>query len=361
MTINQLDMSAVFNNALGTVAAHRGMQQQQEYRNFLRDNGEALMEGDPGALAGYAQYDPGGALSMRNNMNSERRASQLHERKMAEIASNMSAQERAQELQTVRMGIQAGANARTPEEWDATVGSIAPGLKGRFGERETLINQAMTWEQFLSSQAPQEPADEYGRYVAEETAAGREPLSRIDFAKAKHKSSEIRVGPDGSVSIVEGGGAGRDTAGLDVSGPPAMIRSIDGILEDPALDWSTGFLQFMQQVPGTGGRRVGARIDQLNGQAFLNAFESLKGGGQITEIEGEKATSAVGRLDSAQRPEDYRAALSELRELLVLGQSRPKGWVGNREQSIPDVGTVEGGYRFLGGDPASPSSWEKVE
>lgn len=29
------------------------------------------------------------------------------------------------------------------------------------------------------------PADEYGRYVAEEQAAGREPLSRIDYAQAK--------------------------------------------------------------------------------------------------------------------------------------------------------------------------------
>ena len=49
-------------------------------------------------------------------------------------------------------------------------------------------------------------------------------------------------------------------------------------------------------VPGT--ERAGARsyLDQIGGQAFLQAFESLKGGGQITEIEGTKATTALTRL-----------------------------------------------------------------
>lgn len=56
---------------------------------------------------------------------------------------------------------------------------------------------------------PEKPADEYGRYVAEEQAAGRQPLSRIEFKRAGQKTTRIEAGPDGGVRIVEGfGGEG---------------------------------------------------------------------------------------------------------------------------------------------------------
>ena len=45
----------------------------------------------------------------------------------------------------------------------------------------------------------------------------------------------------------------------------------------------------MQKIPGTGSKRFGTRAAQLKGQAFLQAFEALKGAGQITEMEGAKA------------------------------------------------------------------------
>ena len=56
-----------------------------------------------------------------------------------------------------------------------------------------------------SMQAP-EPADEYGRYAQEETAAGRKPLDRIGYAQAKKgKGTSFSVAPDGTVSYSEGG------------------------------------------------------------------------------------------------------------------------------------------------------------
>jgi len=95
-----------------------------------------------------------------------------------------------------------------------------------------------------------------------------------------------------------------------------MLGTIDGILNDPALDYSTGWLSWMQGVAGTDQYRFGQRALQLQGQAFLQAFESLRGGGQITQIEGEKATQAIGRLSTSQSPQDYRAALEELKTII---------------------------------------------
>lgn len=104
-----------------------------------------------------------------------------------------------------------------------------------------------------------------------------------------------------------------------------MLDVIDGILGDPALESATGFGKLLQSVPGTSTYRFGTRARQLEGQAFLQAFESLKGGGQITQIEGEKATQAIGRLDTAQNADDYRDALNELRGIVIGAYERAGG------------------------------------
>lgn len=101
-----------------------------------------------------------------------------------------------------------------------------------------------------------------------------------------------------------------------------MLSTIDGVLNDPALDWSTGWLSFLQGIPGTDQYRVGQRALQLQGDAFLQAFESLRGGGAITEIEGQKATQAIGRLSTAQKAEDYRDALAELKGIIEEAKKR---------------------------------------
>ena len=76
----------------------------------------------------------------------------------------------------------------------------------------------------------------------------------------------------------------------------------------------------------------------------------MRGGGQITEIEGAKATQAVGRLDSAQKPEDYVAALQELRDLLVTAQSRPVGWAETAplNENAPPANSTSGSVGGVG-------------
>jgi len=72
----------------------------------------------------------------------------------------------------------------------------------------------------------------------------------------------------------------------------------------------------------------------------LQAFESLKGGGHITEIEGQKATQAIGRLDASQSPEDYRNALTELKGLLQLGMERERTG-GAIQSDAPSVNNID--------------------
>jgi flagellum-specific peptidoglycan hydrolase FlgJ len=110
--------------------------------------------------------------------------------------------------------------------------------------------------------------------------------------------------------------------------PDALRKAQEGIAliratkNHPGLNSGTGYSSVLPDLPGTDRRAFAAYHDQLKGQAFLQAFEGLKGGGQITEVEGTKATQAIARLDRAQSPKDYRKALDDLEAILSGAVSR---------------------------------------
>lgn len=120
---------------------------------------------------------------------------------------------------------------------------------------------------------------------------------------------------------------------LAIAKADGMIKAIDATLNDPGLAKGTGWLSPMQNVPATDAFRFGTRVKQLQGKAFLEAFESLKGGGQITEIEGAKATQAIARLETAMSEQDYRDALNELKEVVVLGKERARQGITVRQNA----------------------------
>ena len=70
-------------------------------------------------------------------------------------------------------------------------------------------------------------------------------------------------------------------------------------------------------IPGTDAADFTAKLEQVTGKQFLQAFETLKGGGQITEIEGTKATQALANLSTAQTEKQFREALLQFRYEVV--------------------------------------------
>lgn len=119
-----------------------------------------------------------------------------------------------------------------------------------------------------------------------------------------------------------------------------LFKYVDDVANDKNLDRMLGYGGYLPNV-STGARTLQAKINQLNNSAFLMAFERLKGGGAITEIEGRKATEAMTRLqEMVQSGQDYREALrdfrSEVARLLEVarrkaGKGGPNGNAGFSE------------------------------
>jgi len=92
-----------------------------------------------------------------------------------------------------------------------------------------------------------------------------------------------------------------------------LLSSIDALANDPYLDKMVGPIDSRLPNFSSDAARVQSRMNQIGGQSFMQAFNSLRGAGQITEQEGAKATAAMGRLATAQNEKDYRDALNDLR------------------------------------------------
>ncbi len=93
---------------------------------------------------------------------------------------------------------------------------------------------------------------------------------------------------------------------------------VEDLYNHPGLEGATGVIQgniefsdpaWKQMNLSDDAREFIAKHNRLIGGIFLDAFEQLKGGGQITVIEGEKATQAKTEMERATSPETYRRAL----------------------------------------------------
>lgn len=102
------------------------------------------------------------------------------------------------------------------------------------------------------------------------------------------------------------------------------ITLLDDLLKAPGLDQAVGTSRLfpLHMIPGTAARDFDIRLEQLKGKQFLEAFESLKGGGAITELEGKKAQSAISRMDASGSEEEFKKAVLDFKQIVQAAQKR---------------------------------------
>jgi len=147
----------------------------------------------------------------------------------------------------------------------------------------------------------------------------------------------------------EAGAKARTDLPAVVAEADQTAKLVDDLLAHPGLGAAVGSSAMLgtQIIPGTQGKDFMVRLEQLKGKQFLQAFQSLRGGGQITEAEGHKATDAMSRMKNTSSEAEFIKAAQEFKDIIRKGADRARARAGVvPSQSNQTGNTVE--IKFVG-------------
>jgi len=133
---------------------------------------------------------------------------------------------------------------------------------------------------------------------------------KIELERRKEKQNDLLdlAGKYGTIDLIDALEAHPNLG--QILGAEGTIR---GVIDKIAPAFQEDYSELMR------------RVEQLQGGVFKEAFRSLRGGGQITEKEGEKASAALARLSTAQGEKAFRQALAEYKFYIRQGIARLNG------------------------------------
>ena len=122
-----------------------------------------------------------------------------------------------------------------------------------------------------------------------------------------------------------------------LAGVERSVKLVKDLKDSPDLDKLVGntFGKLQSLVSGTTEADLQARINQIKGDAFIQAFQDLKGGGAVSETEGEKATTARTRMSEAQSVKEFRTAAQEYIDVMEAGAKSAKRKAGVKVEDEP--------------------------
>jgi len=181
------------------------------------------------------------------------------------------------------------------------------------------------------------PTDKYGQSVP--------GIDSIPIDNAGRKRAE---------GIGTGGATAQNALPMIEYQTGVLLGSIDDVINDPNLPYLTdpvgGLVPTWMSTDPGGMAATQAKINQVIGKSFLQAYDALRGAGAITEQEGQAAKEAWTRLTTQTMSDaDYLQALMDYRReaaqmLDIARQRATAGQPAAQSQGIPL--TTPGGVTF---------------
>lgn len=155
-----------------------------------------------------------------------------------------------------------------------------------------------------------------------------------------------------------GGGRGTTQATNEANAPKAMqsadqaIGTLNQLVNHPGFPtlygWSGAF-GAAERIPASDAAGAAALLQQVQSQAFLSAFETLKGAGQITEMEGKTATAALTRLgnrnvkdtEALQAAKELLGVAMALKQRAIRNMQAPQGAMSPAPSAAPSLPSAD--------------------
>ena len=193
------------------------------------------------------------------------------------------------------------------------------GLEGR---RVAVLEEEAKQKKDPAFQQQMAQARATGEAIAKGTVAAQQALPSI--------LANATVAID-NIDQMIGKPAVKDASGKVIQ---AATKPHPGFQDAVGATWKPG----ARFIDGTAASDFQTMQDQVEGAAFLSAFEALKGGGAISEKEGAKATAARLRMKLSQSEAEYIRAAREFQDIVRQGVENAKSKVGGGTIQAPAGG-----------------------
>lgn len=132
------------------------------------------------------------------------------------------------------------------------------------------------------------------------------------------------------------GGAAAAAPG-DIASAGMALDLVQQIKTHPELPWATGTSVGFggNAIPGTGRFGFQNLVEQAKSGAFLTAIQEMRGLGALSNTEGQAATQAITRMNTALSEQDFLAAVSDYERIVQRGMENAR----NRIGAGPNVGS----------------------
>lgn len=134
-----------------------------------------------------------------------------------------------------------------------------------------------------------------------------------------------------------------------ISTADTTLKYIEAVRNHPGLEQGTGFSSTFNVVPGTSGYDFQNRVKQISSGAFLTAIQDLRGMGALSNSEGQTATAAVNRMDTATSKEEFLSALDDYKAIVEKG----------RQNALAKINQQQGGQAQQV-TPAAPAATPRI-
>lgn len=184
-------------------------------------------------------------------------------------------------------------------------------------------------KRFMLNAGPERPADqgfgisfdENGNIIYVGSGAAEAAKLPPGYGRVPDPNS-----PTGTRLVAEPGGPVESAQGAAIATADDVIKTLQELKTSKGAPNRYGMASvggIIPAIPGSKEANAQAIINKVKGAAFLQAFETLKGGGQITQIEGEKATAAITVLQDQNISWEFALkAADELIDIVKAAKAR---------------------------------------